>query len=408
MEKALLQKIEEYCRHLKTLTGIACAGVDLSEEKLYFQEQESIDLCETCERHLHALCHGRRAFLRGMREAYRWDGLYIFFCDLEMVMVCAYVSDHEGNLAGGIAAGPLCMGSMEDILVGISDAELRRIVAPRPCYPPEVVQSLSRIMLSVASGISGDVYGKAGRYLFSQESFLNQVYAEKMKTHAQTDYYNYPILQERELRLAIRHSDREHAQTVLNQILAYIYVANNTSLEEIKPRIRELLIVISRAALDAGADEQEIDILMRGSVRQVELFSSIEDLSAWLSTVMQRFIRTSFAEDRSRHAKTIYRIKWYIGKHYQEKLTLDELAGQVNLSRNYLCQIFKRETGESVFNYINRIRVEKSRLLLSDGSLEIVDIGNLCGFEDQSYFTKVFKSYVGMTPKKYRESRRPA
>ena len=42
--------------------------------------------------------------MQGMREAYRWDGIYIFFCDLELTLVCAFISDSTGNLAGGIAA----------------------------------------------------------------------------------------------------------------------------------------------------------------------------------------------------------------------------------------------------------------------------------------------------------------
>ena len=403
MEEALLRKTEKYCAHLEALSGIPCAAVDLSGEQMYGLPEKTARLCEECEKHLHSGCRGRRAFMQGMREAYRWDGIYIFFCDLELALVCAFISDSTGNLAGGIAAGPLCIGSMEDTLVGISGAELRKTVSSMSCYPPRTIQSLAEIMLPVAAYISGDAYGKAGRYLFRQETFLNQIYAEKIKTHAESDYYNYPILQEKELRLAIRLADREHAQTVLNQILAHIFVMSNSVLEEIKPRVRELLTVISRAALDAGADEREIDLLMRSSAAQVDLFLSIEDLSAWISTILQRFMRASFTEEQSFHADTIRRIRQFIREHYQERITLEMLSGQVGLSRNYLCQVFKKETGESVFNYINRIRIEKSRLLLADEGLGIVEIANLCGFEDQSYFTKVFRSYVGTTPGRYRE-----
>jgi len=403
MEDALLKKAEKYCTHLESLSGISCVVVDDLGECLPRMPAKTSSLCEACERHLHSGCRGKRAFMRGVREAYRWDGMYIFFCDLELALVCAFISDGAGNLAGGIAAGPLCIGSMEDTLVDISDSELRRIVASLPVYTPAAIQSLAEIMLPIAAFISGEAYGQTGRYLFRQETILNQVYAEKIKAHAESDYYNYPILQEKELRLAIRHSDREHAQTVLNQILAHIYVANNSMLEQIRPRIRELLIVISRAALEAGADAREIDILMRTSASQVALFQSIEELSAWISTILQRFIHTSFSEDTSVHADTIRRMKQFILEHYQEKITLEMLSAQVGLSRNYLCQLFKKETGESVFNYINRVRIEKSRLLFADESLGIVDIANLCGFEDQSYFTRVFRSYVGTTPRKYRE-----
>ncbi|HEY8501002.1 MAG TPA: helix-turn-helix transcriptional regulator, partial [Clostridia bacterium] len=53
--------------------------------------------------------------------------------------------------------------------------------------------------------------------------------------------------------------------------------------------------------------------------------------------------------------------------------------------------------------YLNYIRIEMSKKLLSDPSIAIVDISNLVGFEDQSYFSKVFKKMTGQSPKKFRE-----
>ena len=84
---------------------------------------------------------------------------------------------------------------------------------------------------------------------------------------------------------------------------------------------------------------------------------------------------------------------------------MDEVARHVYLSRSYLSSLFKEETGMSLFTYINRVRVEKSKLFLLDKDVALVDVASLCGFEDQSYFTKVFKKETGMSPKKYRDSR---
>lgn len=56
-------------------------------------------------------------------------------------------------------------------------------------------------------------------------------------------------------------------------------------------------------------------------------------------------------------------------------------------------------------SYINAVRVEKSKSLLLDNSIRLVDVANLCGFEDQSYYTKVFKRIVGVSPKRYRDCR---
>ena len=95
----------------------------------------------------------------------------------------------------------------------------------------------------------------------------------------------------------------------------------------------------------------------------------------------------------------------YVRANYDKKLSLDEIARNAFLSKAYLSSIFKEEIGESLTNYINRVRIEKSKVLLLDKEVSLIDIANLCGFEDQSYFTRVFKKMVGISPKKYRDSR---
>ena len=90
---------------------------------------------------------------------------------------------------------------------------------------------------------------------------------------------------------------------------------------------------------------------------------------------------------------------------FLKKISLEDVAKHVYLSRSYLSSIFKEETGQSLFAYINQVRVEKSKLYLLDNNVALVDVAALCGFEDQSYFTKVFIKETGLSPKKYRDSR---
>ena len=75
------------------------------------------------------------------------------------------------------------------------------------------------------------------------------------------------------------------------------------------------------------------------------------------------------------------------------------------MSKTYLSTLFKKETGYSISEYINGIRVDRARSLLVNSDIAIVEIARMCGFEDQSYFTKVFRKTTGITPKKCRESR---
>ena len=105
----------------------------------------------------------------------------------------------------------------------------------------------------------------------------------------------------------------------------------------------------------------------------------------------------------ARHANAMHLCTQYIDSHYFEKITLEELAQKVYLSAPYLSQIFKQEIGTTFNQYLNQIRISKSKALLRCDDLRLTDISMAVGFEDQSYFTKVFKRITGITPKKYRD-----
>ena len=106
-----------------------------------------------------------------------------------------------------------------------------------------------------------------------------------------------------------------------------------------------------------------------------------------------------------KHADAVYKVIEYIKANFQRRMSLEEIAASTYLSKTYLSSLFKKETGYSISEYINIVRIERSKSLLLEENISIIDIANLCGFEDQSYFTKVFKHIVGITPKKYRENR---
>jgi two-component system response regulator YesN len=91
----------------------------------------------------------------------------------------------------------------------------------------------------------------------------------------------------------------------------------------------------------------------------------------------------------------------YIRFHYSEKLTLDDIAEKVNLNQSYLCRIFKKETGENIFHYINKLRMERAAELILGGNRYISEIASMVGIDDQFYFTRLFKKHFGTAPTEY-------
>lgn len=93
----------------------------------------------------------------------------------------------------------------------------------------------------------------------------------------------------------------------------------------------------------------------------------------------------------------------YIRIHYREDITLAKLAERVNLSRVYFSQLFKKETGMNLTDYLISYRVEKAAELLKRSNKMVYEVAAEVGIPDQHYFNRLFKNLKGMTPAKFRE-----
>ena len=93
-----------------------------------------------------------------------------------------------------------------------------------------------------------------------------------------------------------------------------------------------------------------------------------------------------------------------INKEYMKGLTLEDLAKKLHLSKNYLCSLFKEETGFTFCQYLNTLKTNKAKKLLTEDKKTLEYISYECGFSSQAHFTMTFKKYTGKTPKEYKLS----
>ena len=91
----------------------------------------------------------------------------------------------------------------------------------------------------------------------------------------------------------------------------------------------------------------------------------------------------------------------YINSECERDMSLEEVCRFVGLSKYYFAREFHNITGYTFVSYLNMARCEKAKAMLSEGDFDIGEVGRLCGFTDQSYFTRVFKNQTGMSPTKY-------
>ena len=95
-------------------------------------------------------------------------------------------------------------------------------------------------------------------------------------------------------------------------------------------------------------------------------------------------------------------VRQYIEDHIQEKISVKDLADLIHINEQHLMRIFKRETGQSVLEYITKRRILIASNLLKDTDYSINFIADCVGCDNYSYFTKLFKRFTGYTPREYR------
>ncbi|MED4600736.1 response regulator [Paenibacillus validus] len=110
-------------------------------------------------------------------------------------------------------------------------------------------------------------------------------------------------------------------------------------------------------------------------------------------------------KSQQQDSNVMFEIAKYIRNHYHQDITLQEIANHFYLSREYISRKFKQEFGENLSDYLSGIRIDKAKLLLLNPHLRIAQVAAMVGYEDEKYFSKVFKKTVGVSPNEYRKGR---
>ena len=93
----------------------------------------------------------------------------------------------------------------------------------------------------------------------------------------------------------------------------------------------------------------------------------------------------------------------YMEEKYACDISLNELADYVNLSKEYMCNLFKHTMHQTIMQYLQTVRISRARIfLIQYPEKHVAEIAHMCGFESSSYFGKVFKKIAGCTPDNFR------
>lgn len=235
-----------------------------------------------------------------------------------------------------------------------------------------------------------------------QSKISEEIHELKRDSKRITEYY--PLEKENQLINMVKVGDKIGAKTILNELLGEVLFKSGGNFEYIKARALELTVVLSRAAVEGGANLKMVFGLNFNYLQEIGEIESVDELCFWLIKVLDRFMECVSSIGLNEVSGLIKKSITYIEKHYKENISLQDVASAVYLNPSYFSKIFKEQTGKRFIDYLNKIRVEQSKKYLRQIDMNISEVALNSGFCDQSYYTRVFKNIEGITPGKWRNS----
>ena len=207
--------------------------------------------------------------------------------------------------------------------------------------------------------------------------------------------------QKRELIQSIRKQDDVKAKQILYQLLSLALLRHFDSLEQLKITILELFLAMIDAAVEEGVDIELLAKLKQGFGVEWEHVKDQETLSLWIVRVLDS-VSDNISKQR-RESGLLTKVLRFVEAHYTDDLTVDRIAREVGLSPSRLIHRIRSEHGLTVGDCVAKTRMEKAQALLKNTDMPIGKIAYEVGYNDQSYFTKVFKKRVNCTPRAFRD-----
>ena len=410
----LWSKAMEIAQHYETagdciasVMGTNCSAAG------FFKHPKALLFCSLCIRQKkqasETVPHDYPCFLmhhNAVEKARKLGGVYIYTCPVGYSFWTSpfFAGD---RYAGAFISSVIPADSREealnrlfDICKGnISRAEIARHIDEAPAKTVREIQMLARMMVLCAERVTNH-----GSY------WLDEGYGGEPDSFDCDSRECQPkeglidlLDRERQFFASLRRGDRADALNMVEDMLGCLNTDGDDNLDQLKLKAVELVVLLSRNGADLQNGEESSGADSRFIARIMDS-KTAKEITENLRLVIERMTGIIFSFRGVRHASALRKAERFIWENYTRKISLKEVADASGLSAPYFSTVFKDEMGENFSNYLNRLRVEKASALLRETEYPINRISSVCGFDDQSWFSKIFKIYTGISPCRYRET----
>lgn len=206
------------------------------------------------------------------------------------------------------------------------------------------------------------------------------------------------------LKQAAAEFAREETGNAISNIFSSIRQEKYISMNVLRRIFMDMLGVFSMTAQGLNGAIEEIQV--RGDNCHYQcllMISSLSEIEKWFLEFTDAFHERFLIEYKCSRSEILRSAFHYIDTHLKTQIHQSEAAKEIGVSSAYLSTVFKKEMGQNFIEYVNLRKVELAKEMLEEGLL-VYEVSEILGFENCTYFSKVFKKYTEMSPDTYRKS----
>jgi len=223
----------------------------------------------------------------------------------------------------------------------------------------------------------------------------------------QREYSIYHLEYEKEMNfyIAVQKGDIELVKKLMlplkNEKLGSL---SKNSLQNLKYHLVVLISMLTRFAIEGGMNPESAYTLSDIYIQQVDLLSSEEETEKIHEKIIFDYTnRMAKIHKTLGLSKKVIKAMDYIYDNIQSKIRISDIAKKIDINPNYLCELFKKETGISINNFVKKKKIQAAEKLLIYEDFSVAELADIFGFASSSHFIETFKAETGLTPKAYKE-----
>lgn len=394
--------IESIVKALYYGTGLSATILDPLHEKLFGQGPASNidelfeDVYDTFDPFINEVCseHG--------------NGIFTYNSNYELSYLTAIIAD-QTHYYGAILLGPFLTKEADEHLINevmynrtysMSKRDhLKNMYNAVPVLNTSRNYYIQQLFASTVTNID-----LVQLYPHSQMKALTEDMVDSFDTEFELEKSDHNYALELLFLTKVQNGDLEKVIDLYNEHIKAKYYNKTTPnhLRYSKNRAQSLSTLLARAIIKGGVEPEKALSLEDYYVAKLESSHTVEELLTNVEAMIVKYTNSVLQLSNINHVSVIKNASKYVHMHLSEPIRLNDVATFVNLSPNYFSSLFKREMNISFADYVNQTRIKESQYLLETTNYSILDIAISVGYNNQNYFTTIFRKFTDITPKQYR------